>query len=87
MYRNKFRANDYIFVLSVAITTILFPPPLMAQEAKGWQLGFLPANSGVPKPVPAPAKSAVLFRYLGDAKMAVHCKAEPCYRVTFSPES
>jgi hypothetical protein len=51
MYRNKVsRKRVYIFVLSVAITTILFSSPLMAQEAKGWQLGSLPANLSVSKP-------------------------------------
>jgi hypothetical protein len=27
-----------------------FSPPLIAQEAKGWQFGSLPANSSVSKP-------------------------------------
>jgi L-asparaginase / beta-aspartyl-peptidase len=51
MYRNivsRKRINN--FILDVAILAVFFSPPLIAQEAKGWQLGSLPANSSVSKP-------------------------------------
>src|ERR1700733_10579062 len=51
MYRSivsRKRINN--FILGVAILALFFSPPLIAQEAKGWQFGSLPANSSVSKP-------------------------------------
>ena len=37
-------------ILSLGLSAVLVCPPLIAQEAKGWQFGSPPANSSVSKP-------------------------------------
>src|ERR1700733_9876187 len=51
MFRN-IRSHNQLqsLILGLGIAAVLFCTPLIAQEAKGWQFGSLPANSSISKP-------------------------------------